>query len=562
MKSTQYLNKLARNLITLLLLSFSLAAFSQELNERHNYSNDTFPNPVNQLTGVGYGASPQLAKANALAHLTQQINQLISYNRCQLSFKKDASSCFSSSYHLNFKLSGLIYTKLDTAPGEFGQKIMLSQGAVEQSYLETYKRLVEEVKSTLELPFTQVDLDSTKTLWRDKQQLEAYAGLLKLFGIILSQELSTNEIQQITHLQIEWANTLQTLEELPSNLIKLGPIENAFIHAPIPLNEIEMTPFSKHIRTLIYKGLVKRFPNQEIQVRGLVAKGLKRERACYDPMRSIEIKCQNRISIIKNEAKSDSNMLLLGDYRKLDENTLLLYYELFDTEQGLLNFNFFKVPSNLASQYRYKTLNHQFDQALHQTILPDDQFQTELSSSRGKRNILLSEGDDFGLKLRLSQPGYFYLVGHVVQEEHQFSYLVELDPSTELFVGYIGESRINRWLDIGEFTIEPPFGVEHLQLISANYDLNAYLPPTQWNDKLGYHVIKNSQDNALAGLTTVRGLQRVCSHGATRGLQRTCSSKAVISKTPEQDPTEQSQSNKTAHEHESVLSYTSLPLDR
>ena len=144
-------------------------------------------------------------------------------------------------------------------------------------------------------------------------------------------------------------------------------------------------------------------------------------------------------------------------------------------------------------------------------------------------------------------------MGHVIHEKQQYSYLVELDPNIKRFVGRINAHQINRWINIGEFIIEPPFGVEHLQLITANYDLSDQLPPTQWHEDLGYHLITGSQDNAIQGLDTVRGLQRVCTPQTTRGFQRNCGKS--ISLTELDSRKEPS----PVFEHESVLSYTSLP---
>jgi hypothetical protein len=502
-----------------------------------------------QITGLAYGTSPGQAKRLALSQIVYQVNQKISYNRCQGAIAASQTiDCTSLAYYFDFPLEGVRYKSIPAEMGQFGQQATLSREAVISQFRDQLPGLRQTAIEAIDQKAPSAD--RLQATWQARDALNAYSEILTLFGVETDVALSGQQLQALEKLEMDSAQTITSLDQLPETILALGDAQNAFIHAPVPEGSVEMTPFSELVRRTLSQELASRFPQADIKVRGVASRGLTRVRPCYDPVRKVEKKCASGAELNPSEASERTDTLLLGKYRQTTDS-ILLQYRLLDSETGKARTLFLKIPDALLEGVRTTPIHQAFDQALHQNILGDDQFQVQLESSRGNRNILIYEKENISLKLRASRSAYFYIVGHVIRRDQQYSYLVELDPANGKFVSEIGEAQANRWVEIGEFFIAPPLGVEHLQLVAANYDLSSDLPATRWDDRLGYHVIKGSEDDALAGLQVVRGLQRVCSSATTRGLQRNCASDVKI---------QTDASDKPVYEHESVLSYTSLPL--
>jgi hypothetical protein len=504
---------------------------------------------LNSIEGYGYGSSPSQAKRDALSRIFHQVNEQINYRQCVNNTDTD-HHCTNLSFYFDAPLTMVTFEAVGAKIGEFGQKAVLNKDSVLTTVGTQLPELQKDISAYLSKET--ISPEDLQSLWRSKNKFFSYKALLSLFNPESTVSLSANQRATLDALEIAAAQELDSLDNLASYVLQLGPVQKAFIHAPRLVGSVEMTPFSELVRSTLAKQLSSAFPGEKIKVRGIKSKDAKPAKQCYDTIRSIEINCDagNRISIVQNSKGEET--LLIGRYTPLDDY-ILLRYELIGAISGLKNTLFLKIRNNLIGNTRTNAINSNFDQNLHQNILGDSNFQVQLGSSRGNRNILIFEQEDIALKLKSTSAAYFYIVGHVVHKDAQYSYLVELHADTRSFVGKITKEQVNRWVDIGEFSIEPPFGVEHIQLIAANYDLSEDLPATKWNDDLGYHIITGSENNAMKGLQTVRGLQRVCSSATTRGLQRDCTANVKVSAIKEQNIT-------IELEHESVLSYTSLPI--
>ena len=75
------------------------------------------------------------------------------------------------------------------------------------------------------------------------------------------------------------------------------------------------------------------------------------------------------------------------------------------------------------------------------------------------------------------------------------------------FIRRVSATQANHYLDIGEFTVEAPFGTEHLQIIASTHPVTDNLPATRYDANSGYHVIQGSAGNAAQGVMLTRGLK-------------------------------------------------------
>jgi len=508
------------------------------------------------LSAFAYAGTEQNAKQLAYASLTAKLNNLANIYRCQ--YKKssvEGNNCLGGFFYFDIPIEGVEYQTINTLNSLLGQSAKVNSKSIKTIYTPRISTLHNNIVKGLELSQSTKNTALVKTLWQQHRDYLNIAYLLGVFDIQHTQHLSPAQTNKIKQLQIEKAVKIKDLTDIPSEILALGRVEKAYIHAPTPIGSVEMTPFSEMTRHLIERDYSLRFPSEKISVRGIKNKKSTFKPTCYDQVSKFEILCSN--SEPTKTSQPLKNSLLIGTYEVIDSKTMLLHYALRQVENNrLVDHIYMQIPLALISSIRHKPINSLFDQTLHESINEHPDFHVELESTRGTRNILIYGGEDLGLRIRSDTPAFYYLVGHVVREKKQYSYLVEIGSSDKPFVAAISDSQIAQWVDLGEFTVEQPYGVEHLQLVASNTDPSKRLPKTKWDPVDGYHVILGSESDQLLGLKNVRGMQRLCTSPATRGMQRNCGSAVQIIKT------KTSPSNvipeKDLKEDESVLSFSSI----
>jgi hypothetical protein len=140
-----------------------------------------------------------------------------------------------------------------------------------------------------------------------------------------------------------------------------------------------------------------------------------------------------------------------------------------------------------------------------------NEFRASLTTDRGSSDLLFCQGETTRIMAKMNRSGYFYVVSSVLHDGKEFSYLLDLNDvdGPYRFMRYVPPEEVNHLIELGEFEITAPFGVEHLQMFAANEDQKDQIPPYQKDEKLGYYVIKNSLGNAKRGISYTRGLQNV-----------------------------------------------------
>lgn len=142
-------------------------------------------------------------------------------------------------------------------------------------------------------------------------------------------------------------------------------------------------------------------------------------------------------------------------------------------------------------------------------------FKSLLKTNKGGKQDIFYEGEEIEPYVLLNRPGYYYLIGKINIKGKTLSYLVDLDNSTgvDKFVRYVNGQNTNKWMSLGAFIVEPPFGTENLQLVASTTEIKS-LPKHHYDEQYGYYFI----DNILAEA------------GTTRGIKKKNISEAIISK--------------------------------
>jgi hypothetical protein len=204
------------------------------------------------------------------------------------------------------------------------------------------------------------------------------------------------------------------------------------------------------------------------------------------------------------------NYLLSGVYQAGDKE-LLVTYQMYSDDFLLQDRIRFKLPMEVANDLRVEPVAADFEQVFvtEETATPEG-FRSEITTDIGSSDLLFRQGDTVRLYVRLSKPGYFYIVGHVAKQDTQYSYLLDVGEGegSERFIKYVSPEQANQLIELGEFYVDPPYGVEYLQLVAATADLAKQLPDYRWDKNLEYYVVKGSEGDALNGVKKVRGLKK------------------------------------------------------
>jgi hypothetical protein len=222
----------------------------------------------------------------------------------------------------------------------------------------------------------------------------------------------------------------------------------------------------------------------------------------------------------------DGRTVLDGSYESVDGKILLRLFLLdasFNTERALA----FVLPAAEPRSRALPRLAETLSRGLVRIDSLDDPsagagggaMGVDVKTERGKRGLYYRPGDEDQLYVKLDRPGYYYVVGHVDKPDSRFSYLMEIGErgAANRFVRSVGAEQANQWLPVGKFTIEPPLGLEAVQVFAASADPGRALPPARFDPARNLYVIGG--DPAEAAKRS-RGLVLVNMGGSANGAPK------------------------------------------
>lgn len=260
--------------------------------------------------------------------------------------------------------------------------------------------------------------------------------------------------------------------------------------------------------------LEKSAPSIELAAQ-LLAKGLKAEAVYIYPAMSygshevtpfgrvMRDRVAQRLTPVDSPEKAQT--FFKGEYELLD-NSIHLTYRLLDASGNTLETRVATLAPSAYKGLQVKPAAMDFDRLLHEGIAVSSDFRAQLTTNRGSENVLFDEQEEVELMVKLSRPGYFYVVGHVAKKSASYSYLLELENANtdRRFIRYVNADDVNKWLSIGRFEVATPFGVESLQLMASSDDPIGRLPSHPLDNKTELYV---TADNARQGITKTRALK-------------------------------------------------------
>ena len=193
---------------------------------------------------------------------------------------------------------------------------------------------------------------------------------------------------------------------------------------------------------------------------------------------------------------------LRGSYSKTEDG-LSVHYKLLNKQGDTVDSRIMKLAPKAYQGLQFEPTLIDFDQMLHSGYAVSSDLNVQIRTDRGQSDLAFSLGESVELFVKLNRSGYFYLVGHTKTRGIEKSYLLDLQdaPGNRKFINYVNADDANRWISLGEFEVQPPFGVESLQIIASSKDLVDAVPNTSFDGS--YYLISN---NLKEGVALTRGL--------------------------------------------------------
>lgn len=418
------------------------------------------------VSGVGYAQSKDESKKQALADLSGNIKSEVrsEFESTMSEDQEDSRSNIKISS--NLPILGAEFKQTNTASEVETIATLLSKNT-NQLYVNKLESIKSEINSLLiNEKNTKVNTDKLKiyeSVFSLLNEYDRYESVAVILGAKIPQKPSITKSQ--IQLKIAKLNSnIDSIEMAADILAKTFKDSAIFVYPPL----LERTTTASEFSSVFQKQLKSKLNSSK-----------KLSRAKY---------------------------ILVGEYT-LADNSMVLSYELLDTANNeVKKSKTISINAKAYKNYKVKPNNISFDQLLNSGFASSSSLKVSLNTNRGSENLLFEGGEDIELFAKLNKMGYFYIVGYTQTRNGKMSYLLELSEGSgdSKFVKFVNADDANRWMSLGEFSVEPPFGIESIQVIASNQKITS-LPNTNYDEETGYYIISNDIKKALA---TTRGLKK------------------------------------------------------
>ncbi len=414
------------------------------------------------LVGIGYGKSDKTAKNEALADLSSLIRvqvkskYLAKYKNNDSKQNKEIKSVVLTESDL--PILGVHYNTYVAA-----KEIMAEAKLDPENVRKLYERELNDIYKNIE--------QSVKQLGSVKTDSEKYEILTDLLTYIDSYEkykavailIGIDNIKALPVTQAEVKSKLAALERSVSSisvgakaLLKDIKFDNIYIFPATTLDSQEITPFASVLK---------------------------------DKM------LQN----IKNPSSPKyADYFYRGSY-VINKNSIDVTYKLTDKYGKTLRTKVVNFKKSAYKGYRVKPQTIDFDRLLHQGVVLSNKLRADVATNKGSRDLIFKKGQNIQILVKLNRAGFFYIVGHVNKPNEKYSYLLELNEGkgNRKFIQRVSADDANKWINLGEFEVVPPFGVENIQVIASNKDLIDSVPSNTYDDKLELYIVSDNPKKAV-----------------------------------------------------------------
>lgn len=422
-----------------------------------------------EIIGEGYGKTEELAKKTALADLSSAIQVEVKSDFESIVGQVGKEEINKVKEVVNIK-SDLPILGADFESFPFKPDVLVRALLRSETALKLYEEKMSELKR--EIASNRKALEETSSADRKHEILNHILTLIDQFYKykIVAVMLDSQKIPELDITGAEIKNILSGMEKEAESLdlaakfiVKDISEEDIFVYPPTTRDSHEITQF------------------------GSVMK--------------------DKLSTYLKTVSSPNNAIycMKGHYEILD-NGLELTYQLIDGSFNTVKTRVIKIAPRSYADYQIRPQTVSFDKLLHEGIVVSNEFRMDISTNKGKRDLLFSSKEEPELFIKSNKAGYFYMVGHIAKQNKKYSYLVEIQeaPGNRKFIYHVNADDVNKWISLGKFEVVKPYGVESIQLIASSKDLLDQLPSTKHDNGNGLYKIS---DDPKKGVVLTRALR-------------------------------------------------------
>lgn len=419
------------------------------------------------IAGHGFGKTEKAAKSEALADLSQSIFVNIRSEFTDRTLVEGRGVKKRSEKILNMESDlPILGAKFTVFPQSDGYDV---NAVLKDDSLVIYERELNNLLNDIKKNLLAVKKSSSAS---EKSRLlkSTYAKLTQFIKYrTVAQFFNSKNVPELKTTKSEVRNMIKKIES-KADTLKFGlkrlsrdfKIKSVYIHPPSTRNSSEITQFASVVKDIL---------------------------SSYIPSKN---------------SKREADFYLVGEYKILKDG-IDLTYTLMDKENNTLKTSVVTFLPIAYRNYEYKPKTVNFAKLIKTGLVVSSDFRTDIITSAGRKNLLFKKGNTLKLMVKMTKPGYFYLLVHSFKKDGKYSYLINFDDSrgNRKFIKYVNPDDVNKWIILGEFEVVPPFGVETMQMIASTTDLVDKVPvnhldPSTQLYKLGGKPINN--------VTLTRGL--------------------------------------------------------
>jgi hypothetical protein len=443
------------------------------------------------VSGTGYGKTLDEAKKEALAELAQNIRVEVKseFLSIQTERNKYLNEMKSKAIQLKSELPilGAQFSEMTAKEGFMVDAVLSSSAS--GVYLKELQNLTGLVSKNLETLKTTVSNEGKADLLRKiLAQIEQYYSLR-----IVAQFLKCENIPELPVTAEDITGRISDLEKKADSMdfgVKLlarsfKKNENIYIYPPTAANSSEVTSFGSAVKDRLSKNLK--------------TVGQPEKAGCF----------------------------LTGSYMILKDG-VELSCNLTDKSNKVLASNVVFFLPEAYKSYQVEPVSIDFEKLVKEGYVVSGDFKVDIKTAQGKSDLLYKKGETLKILVKMNKPGYFYLVSHNFKKSN-YSYIINFTEETgnRKFVYYVDGDSANRWIELGDFEVVAPFGVETLQMVASTDDLVASVPNTFFDKATGLYTI--SENSGTKGKNLASAPESALA--ATRGLimkKKSATTEAVL----------------------------------
>ncbi|MEA2099217.1 MAG: DUF4384 domain-containing protein [Campylobacterota bacterium] len=424
------------------------------------------------ISGVGIASTKEIAKKEALSDLSQSIKSEVRSTFQEITRVNGNDDEGTTKLTSNIKISSnlpILGVEFNNQFIDDSSKVIanLSAKKVNKLYTKKLKNLNHEIDANLleikKSKSSSIKLKLYENIFSLLKDYDRYESVATILDIKLEKRPIITKAEVQSEI-LKFSTKIDSINIATQILAKSFKQKNIFVYPPLMQNSTTVTQFGSYFQKKLKEKL--------------------------------------RITSSLNNA----SYILLGEYI-ITKNSMILNYELLKVKTNeVVESKTINIKEKAYKNIEIKPKNIDFDALLNSGIITSSDLKVSLNSNRGSENLLFREGEDVELFVKLNKMGYIYIVGYTQTKDGTISYLLELSEGSGdyKFLKFINQDDASRWISLGEFTIEPPFGIESLQVIASNSKIST-LPSVKYDKDSGYYEISK---NIKKALSTTRGLKK------------------------------------------------------